>query len=47
MRDSLLTLRFLSRSISDMISPSSDLGMLPSWICLTATVSPVIQFSPR
>lgn len=26
-----------------MISPSSALGMLASWICLTATVSPVVQ----
>lgn len=30
-----------------MISPSSDEGIAARWICLTATVSPVIQFKPR
>lgn len=28
-----------------MISPSSALGMLASWICLTATVSPFVKLS--
>lgn len=27
-----------------MISPSSALGMLAKWICLTATVSPLVKF---